>query len=114
MNNRDDKITNLAIIPARGGSKRLKNKNLLKLGGKPLISHTIEAAKASKNITNIIVSSDSEEILNIASKYEDVEVHKRDDSLSSDHSTALEFQQLPSHRTCLKKQGNLKPNNICQ
>lgn len=83
-------ITNLAIIPARGGSKRLKNKNLQLLGGKPLLAHTIEAAIGSKYISNIIVSSDSDEILEISKKYE-VNIHKRPKDLSSDTATALEL-----------------------
>ena len=56
----------LAIIPARGGSKRLPNKNILKLNNKPLIAWSIEAAKNSKYIDTVVVSSDSNKILNIA------------------------------------------------
>ena len=48
----------LAIIPARGGSKRLPGKNMLELGGTPLIGHTIEAAKNSVCVTDIYVSTD--------------------------------------------------------
>ena len=61
--------TFLAIIPARGGSKRLPRKNLLDLCGKPLIAWSIEAALKSKYISKVIVSSDDEEILNIAKEY---------------------------------------------
>jgi len=60
--------TFLAIIPARGGSKRLPNKNLLPLKGKPLIQWTIDAAKKSKYIDAITISSDNEQILDIANK----------------------------------------------
>ena len=56
----------IAIIPARGGSKRLINKNVYPLKGKPLISYTIEACKKSSYIDEIYVSSDSVEILKIA------------------------------------------------
>ena len=56
----------LAIIPARAGSKRVKNKNWIDLGGKPLISWTMEASKASKYIDHIYVSTDSIEIQKIA------------------------------------------------
>lgn len=56
----------VAIIPARGGSKGLKNKNIYPLMGKPLIYYTIEAAKKSKLVDRIIVSTDSEEIRDIA------------------------------------------------
>lgn len=59
----------LAIIPARGGSKRLPNKNILKIGSKPLIAWSIEAAKKSKYIDNLIVSTDSQEIYDVANKY---------------------------------------------
>ncbi len=58
----------LAIIPARGGSKRLKNKNILKLAGKPLINWTIEAAINSQYIDNVLVTTDSENISKIAIK----------------------------------------------
>ena len=56
----------VAVIPARGGSKGLKNKNICLLMNKPLIYYTIEAAKNSKLVDRIIVSTDSEEIRDIA------------------------------------------------
>jgi CMP-N,N'-diacetyllegionaminic acid synthase len=56
----------LAIIPARGGSKGLPNKNILPLGGKPLIAHTIEAARAAHCIQRIVVSTENPEIAEIA------------------------------------------------
>lgn len=56
----------LAIIPARGGSKRLPDKNILPLHGKPLIGWSIEEAKKSKYIDTTIVSSDSKKILDVA------------------------------------------------
>jgi CMP-N,N'-diacetyllegionaminic acid synthase len=58
--------TFLGIIPARGGSKRLPKKNILKLNGKPLITWSIEAGLKSAYIDKLIVSSDNDEILNIA------------------------------------------------
>jgi CMP-N,N'-diacetyllegionaminic acid synthase len=58
--------TVLAIVPARGGSKGIPGKNIKLLGEKPLISWTIEAAKESKSIDKVIVSTDSEEIANLA------------------------------------------------
>jgi len=54
--------TILAIIPARGGSKRLPNKNILELDGKPLIAWSIEEGLKSKYIDKVVVSSDSEDI----------------------------------------------------
>jgi CMP-N,N'-diacetyllegionaminic acid synthase len=59
----------LAIIPAKGLSKRLPNKNIKKLVSKPLIAHTIECALKSKKITKLIVSTDSKKIARIAIKY---------------------------------------------
>lgn len=56
----------LAIIPARGGSKGLPHKNILPLCGKPLINYTIEAALKSEYIDTIMVSTDDEEIANLA------------------------------------------------
>ena len=58
----------LAIIPARKGSKQLPKKNLAKLGGKSLVEIAINVAKDVKQIDNILVSSDCEEILKIAKK----------------------------------------------
>lgn len=81
--------TFLAIIPARAGSKRLPRKNLLDLCGKPLIAHSIEAALKSKYISKVIVSSDEEEILNIAKEYK-ADFIKRPDKLASDTATTFD------------------------
>lgn len=59
----------IAIIPARGGSKRIPKKNIIELGGKPMIAWTIEAALKSKYITRVIVSTDDEEIASISKKF---------------------------------------------
>lgn len=56
----------LAIIPARGGSKGLPRKNIKKLLGKTLIAYTVEAAICSKKISEVIISTDDEEIAKIA------------------------------------------------
>lgn len=56
----------VCIIPARGGSKRIPRKNLLSLPGKPLLAYTIEAALESKVFDQVVVSSDHQEILDIA------------------------------------------------
>ena len=56
----------LAVIPARGGSKGIKDKNVTSLCGKPLIAYTIEAALKSKYIDVVIVSTDSEKIAETA------------------------------------------------
>ncbi|MFH0732467.1 MAG: acylneuraminate cytidylyltransferase family protein [Candidatus Omnitrophota bacterium] len=59
----------LAVIPARGGSKRLPYKNIKPLLGKPLIGRTIEQAKKSKYLDKIIVSTDSPKIAKVARGY---------------------------------------------
>ncbi len=59
----------LAVIPARGGSKGIPRKNLLPLGGKPLIAWSIEQALASTGVTDTVVSTDCEEIAAVASRY---------------------------------------------
>lgn len=59
----------LAVIPARGGSKGVPNKNIKELNGKPLIAYTIEAAQKSGIFNKIIVSTDSERIAEIAREY---------------------------------------------
>lgn len=84
-------LSNLAIIPARGGSKRLKNKNKLQLSGKPLVLYTVEAALKSQYVTDVLVSSDSDEILDIACNDDNVSRHKRENFLATDTSTALEL-----------------------
>jgi CMP-N,N'-diacetyllegionaminic acid synthase len=56
----------LAVIPARGGSKRVPGKNLALLGGKPLLLHTVEAALATKRINRVLVSTDEGEIARVA------------------------------------------------
>ena len=61
---KDAKI--LAVIPARGGSKGIPKKNIKELAGKPLIVYSIEAAKQSRYIDRVIVSTDSEEIADVA------------------------------------------------
>jgi len=59
----------IAIIPARGGSKRIEKKNILDFSGKPMIAWTIEAALESKLFSKVIVSTDDEEIANISRQY---------------------------------------------
>ncbi len=81
--------TFLAIIPARGGSKRLPRKNILELDGKPLIAWSIEAGVKSKYMDKIIVSSDDDEILSI-SKSLGVETIKRPYELASDTATTFD------------------------
>ena len=66
MKNRKPRV--LAIIPARGGSKGIPKKNMVKINGKPLIYFTIKAAKKSKFLSNIVVSTDCKKISNYSKK----------------------------------------------
>lgn len=62
-------MKNIAIIPARSGSKGLKDKNIKMLAGKPLMAYSIEAAIKSDMFDTVMVSTDSEEYANIARRY---------------------------------------------
>ena len=59
----------LAIIPARAGSKGIKDKNIIDLAGKPLIAHSIEQGLNSKYIDKVVVSTDGEKIAEVAKQY---------------------------------------------
>ncbi|HEC1794931.1 TPA: acylneuraminate cytidylyltransferase family protein [Campylobacter lari] len=80
----------LVIIPARSGSKRLKDKNIKILKNKPLIAWSIEAALKSKYIKNVIVSTDSQEYAKIAMQYGAQVPYLRDRSLSDDISSSFD------------------------
>jgi N-acylneuraminate cytidylyltransferase len=77
----------LAIIPARGGSKRLPRKNILSIAGKPLIDWTIEAALSSEYVDEVYVSTDDQEIAGIASKHNISIPELRPRALSSDYAS---------------------------
>ncbi len=59
----------LALIPARGGSKGIKDKNIIDIKGKPLIAYSIEAGKQSKYVDDVVVTTDSEKIAEVSKKY---------------------------------------------
>jgi len=80
----------LAVIPARAGSKRLPGKNSKLLCGKPLVQWTIEAAVQCQSITDIIVSTDSEDIANIADKCGVPVPFLRPEEISGDTATAID------------------------
>lgn len=80
----------LAIIPARSGSKGVPKKNIKELAGAPLISYTIKAAKKSEFITRIIVSTDSEEIADVATKYGAEVPFLRPAELATDDAKAID------------------------
>ncbi|CAH6917713.1 N-acylneuraminate cytidylyltransferase [Vibrio chagasii] len=76
-----------AVIPARGGSKRLPRKNILPLGGKPLIGWTIEAAKNSAYVDDIFISTDDQEIAGVVSQFGITVPELRPEELSTDTAT---------------------------
>lgn len=86
----------LAVIPARAGSKGIPNKNIRIVGGHPLIYYAINNAKNSKYITDIVVTTDSEEV-KIISKQMGVNYKNRDESLSGDAITldAVVYDAIP-------------------
>ena len=83
---RSKKLKTLAIIPARLGSKRLKNKNFLNFNGKPLINWTIDQALRSKNINRIIVSTDSKKFINKFKKNKKIILSLREKKFSTSKS----------------------------
>lgn len=76
----------IAIIPVRGGSKRVPRKNIRDLCGKPIIAYTIGAAIRSGIFSRIIVNTDSEEIVNIAVRFGAEVPFLRDPSLADDYT----------------------------
>ena len=74
------------IIPARAGSKRIKNKNLIQIKKKPLLQYSIENALKSKKINKVFVSSDGKKILDFAKKLK-VNVLKRSKKISKDNTS---------------------------
>ena len=76
----------LGIIPARGGSKGVPGKNIRLVDGKPLIAYSIEKAKESKLLTDVIVSTDCEKIIEVVKKF-DCQYLKRSAENAQDHST---------------------------
>ena len=80
----------LSLIPARGGSKGIKNKNIISLAGKPLIAYSIEAAKSSKYIDSIVVTTDSEKIAEVSKQYGARVPFLRPKKLASDTSKTID------------------------
>jgi pseudaminic acid cytidylyltransferase len=79
---------NLAVIPARGGSKRIPRKNIKLLHGKPMIAYTIEAAMQSGVFEKVIVSTDDAEIAEISKRYGAEVPFVREATLADDHTPA--------------------------
>lgn len=80
----------IAVVPARGGSKSIKNKNIIKINNKPLIHYTLEKAVKSNVFDQIVVTSDSKKILFECSKYKKIKTIKRPKKISTDKSQTVE------------------------
>lgn len=86
----------LTIIPARGGSKGIPKKNIIDVNGKPLIAYTIEPAVEALReglVDKVIISTDSEEIAEVAAKYGAEIPFMRPESISGDKAKSIEFIQ---------------------
>lgn len=80
----------LAIIPARGGSKGVPRKNVRLLAGKPLIAWTIEEAKKSRYIDRLVLSSEDQEIINVAKEYGCEVPFVRPENLAQDETPGMD------------------------
>lgn len=80
----------LGIIPARCGSKRIPKKNLINLQGKPLIQWSIESALQSKVFTDVLVSTDCDEIIQFANNFEVKALWKRRPELATDNAKSVD------------------------
>ncbi|MEZ9596530.1 pseudaminic acid cytidylyltransferase [Shewanella sp. 10N.261.52.F9] len=80
---------NVAIIPARGGSKRIPRKNIKHFNGKPIIAYSIEAALQSGCFDRVIVSTDDSEIAEVAKQYGAEVPFKRPANIADDYATTL-------------------------
>ena len=100
----------VAIIPARGGSKRIPRKNLKSFHGKPIISYSIETAIASNCFDKVIVSTDDPEIAKVSKDWGADVPFVRPDNISNDHATTLEVIQHAIN-WCEQEGWNL--SNVC-
>lgn len=81
----------LALVPARGGSKRIPGKNIRELWGKPLLAYSIEIAKQAKMINRVVCTTDDREIADVALKYGAEAPFLRPKELAGDFSADTEF-----------------------
>ncbi len=95
----------IGLIPARGGSKRVPGKNIKILAGHPLLAYTISAALESGAFSRVIVSTDSAEIADIATKYGAEVPFMRPEELAADHSPDIDW--IRDLLDVLRKRGEL-------
>jgi len=101
---------NIAIIPARGGSKRIPRKNIKDFCGQPMIAYAIEAAKASKLFDHIIVSTDDEEIAEVAKQWGAEVPFMRPAELSNDYTATV---PVIAHGVQVCRELGWNPDNVC-
>lgn len=109
-NNQQSTAKNLCIIPARGGSKRIPRKNIKNFLGKPIIAYSIEAALESKLFDEVMVSTDDDEIADVAKRFGTTIPFLRSKKSADDFATTLDVvkEVLVSY----KKKGQ-EFDNIC-
>lgn len=101
---------NIAIIPARGGSKRIPGKNVKDFVGKPLISYSIEAALNSGVFDRVVVTTDSKRIADISLAHGASDIVFRPEELSNDHVGTFPVVQHAIHESEARL-GNIE--NVC-
>lgn len=98
---------NVAIIPARGGSKRIPRKNIKEFHGKPMIAYSIEAAQNANCFDRIVVSTDDREIADIAETYGAEVPFLRSADISDDFATTIDVIQHAIIELALNEQDNI-------
>lgn len=101
---------NVAVIPARGGSKRIPRKNVKDFCGRPVIAYSIDAARHSGLFERIIVSTEDEEIASVARQHGAEVPFARPDALADDHAGTLEVM---AHAVAQLKSDGVNPTAIC-
>jgi CMP-N-acetylneuraminic acid synthetase len=99
----------LGVIPARGGSKRLPRKNILTVAGHPLIAHTIMAAQKATRLTDWLVTSDDDEIIDVAKRFGAPVPFKRPSELGGDEVRNIETVR---HALTFMEEATGQPYNI--
>ena len=99
----------IAIIPARGGSKGIQDKNIINIAGKPLIAWTIEQAINTSSINKTYVSTNDEKIANVSRQY-GAEIIWRPEELCSDYSTSE--SAIIHAMDFLKESENISPDVV--
>lgn len=83
-------LPTVAIIPARKGSKRVRGKNRLSIGGRTLLDRTMDAVRQSGAIVSTVLSTDDPDLIEIAAHYPDVECDQRPPDLATDETSSVD------------------------